>query len=47
MDKQTKSDNEYDLIFTYQDHLTKCIIFKPLKIKTAEGFPYTLYSVLF
>ena len=36
IDMQSQSDGEYRFILNYQDHLTKYVILRPLKTKTAD-----------
>lgn len=36
IDLQTQPDNEFKFILNYQDHLTKFVVLRPLKTKTAS-----------
>lgn len=35
-DMQSQPDGDYKFILNYQDHLTKFVVLRPLKTKTAE-----------
>ena len=42
---QSVPDNDYKLIFHYQDHFTKFSILRPLKTKTAAEAAYNLLDI--
>ena len=39
---QSQKDEDYRFILNYQDHLTKMVVLRPLKTKTAEEVAYHL-----
>lgn len=42
---QTQPDEEFQFITAYQDYLTKFIVLKPLKTKTAEKVAYQVADI--
>lgn len=45
IDFQSQPDREYKFIMVYQDHLTKFVVLRPLKSKTAEEVAYHLLDI--
>lgn len=45
IDMQTCPDGEYKFIMTYQDHLTKYVVLRPLKSKSASAVAYELLDI--
>ncbi|GFW08979.1 KRAB-A domain-containing protein 2 [Trichonephila clavipes] len=45
IDLQSNKDGEYKFIMVYQDHLTKFVQLRPLKIKRAEEVAYHVLSI--
>ncbi|XP_022194657.2 KRAB-A domain-containing protein 2-like [Nilaparvata lugens] len=45
IDFQSQPDRDFKFIMVYQDHLTKFVILKPLKTKTAEEVAYNLVDI--
>ena len=45
IDFQSHPDKEYKFIMVYQDHLTKFVVLRPLKSKTAEEVAYNLIDI--
>lgn len=45
IDMQSNPDNDYKFIFVYQDHLTKFVILRALRTKTAEEVAYNLLDI--
>ena len=44
---QTCADGEYKFMFDYQNHLTKFIVLRALKIKSAEVVVYNIIDVFY
>ena len=42
---QSEPDGEYKFILNYQDHLTKFVVLRPLKTKTADEVSDTLLDI--
>ena len=42
---QSQKDEDYRFILNYQDHLTKMMVLRPLKTKTAEEVAYHLVGI--
>ncbi|CAI6354197.1 unnamed protein product [Macrosiphum euphorbiae] len=45
IDFQSNADKLFKFIMVYQDHLTKFVVIKPLKTKTAEEVAYNLIDI--
>ncbi len=45
IDMQSQADGEFRWIMTYQDHLTKFVILRPLKTKTAVAVAEELIDI--
>ena len=45
IDFQSNADKLFKFITVYQDHLTKFVVIKPLKTKTAEEVAYNLIDI--
>jgi hypothetical protein len=45
IDMQSNPDNGFKYIMVYQDHLTKCVIIRPLRCKRAEEIAYQLLNI--
>jgi len=42
---QSQIFNEFKFIMNYQDHLTKCVLLRPLKSKRAEEIAFNLIDI--
>jgi len=45
IDFQSNADEFFKFIMVYQDHLTKFVVIKPLKTKTAEEVAFNLFDI--
>lgn len=45
IDMQSQPDGSYKFILNYQDHLTKMVVLRPLRSKTAEEVAYQLVDI--
>lgn len=45
IDYQSQPDGDYKFILTYQDHLTKYVVLRPLKSKKAEEVTKTILKI--